>query len=232
MELESKFIEGFNKQYSIRNDGVVISHYRYKYNFHTKDMKLTVKDRIVSPYIDKTKGGLLVELRNTERQVKRRSVVSLVVKYFPLPKVHHNHTTNKIVFLDGDITNCSITNLKYTLSATTVKTFSKEEMKARKVISAKTALEKRINLLPEEERKDFFKIRYIKKLEENTEKVRKEQQKNGLAQRTKVTKSYVSSKLKLKVEELSEELYEAAKTRILIKRKLKQLQDGRKESQS
>ena len=46
-----------------------------------------------------------------------------------------------------------------------------------------------------------------------------------------ISKAYVAGFLNISVKELSEipGLYEAAKTRILIKRKLKQLQDGKKE---
>lgn len=59
MELESKFIEGFNKQYSIRNDGVIIKHWHVRRNkvIHYEDkLLLTNKKQKVQTVINgKTK---------------------------------------------------------------------------------------------------------------------------------------------------------------------------------
>ena len=44
MELQSKFIENTNEQYSIRNDGVVISHYFYCARYD----KTIFRDKILS----------------------------------------------------------------------------------------------------------------------------------------------------------------------------------------
>ena len=55
--LESKFIEGTNKQYSIRNDGVVISHYlstRSGKVYKEKELSVDI-NKSVMIYIDKIK---------------------------------------------------------------------------------------------------------------------------------------------------------------------------------
>lgn len=76
MELQTKFIEGTNEQYSIREDGVVISHYRLRHTplndmyfmiFKNKELKL-LKDTRVN-----------ITIKNVRKSV---SVKKLLFEYF------------------------------------------------------------------------------------------------------------------------------------------------------
>ena len=176
LKLETKFIEGTNNQYSIRNDGVVMIHYqRGNYPGTIRICKRVIKPR---GYVKKNFPDRIIYPTVIIR-AKPFSLKALVLKYFPLEKpegIIGNRTGHK----DGNTFNCSIDNLYY------LDTRSKNDV---------------------------------------IETTKKRNQKH----RDKISESYISSKLGIKVEELPKDLYEAVKTRVLIKRKLKQLQNGQKE---
>ena len=145
MELESKFIEGTNNQYSIRNDGVVIRHY------------------------------------SNNQQFNPGKVTVLVL-----------NSLGKIAY----------------------------PKKASKEQQAKWSLSS------------------YNRLSDQKKEINKEKAKlNRVKDKEQITKNYVIGILKeyhnvdLSVDTINEDLYQAYKTRILIKRKLKEIQDGKKESQ-
>ena len=114
MILESKFIEGTNNQYSIRNDGVVIRHFSIVSNQFI-ETRVSYKDSIV-------KKNLVIRKINPENKLpyvrvllytiegKKRecNVKTLVIKYFTDIKIN---TNTRITHKDNDLFNCSLNNL-------------------------------------------------------------------------------------------------------------------------
>jgi ribosomal protein S6 len=64
----------------------------------------------------------------------------------------------------------------------------------------------------------------------NIDKVKKAYLAYGLKKRAEITKHYVSTNLNISVKDVSDELYQAAKTNLILKRKLKQLKNGQEKS--
>ena len=156
--LQTRFIEGTNQQYSIREDGVVIRHYRYYYN------NIKYEDRFIkSPII------------NCQGKNIRISPIPLVKKYF-------GKTCT--------ICNCSsITN-----------SFPKHRNVCYSCFNKK---------IPH----------YIK----NEVKFKERREKDRKLMVERLTRAYVATSLKIPVNLLTDDLYQATKKRIQIKRKLKQL---------
>jgi hypothetical protein len=75
MELQTKFIEGTNEQYSIREDGAIISHYRIRYNALYKRYYTITKD--IEKKLAEYRCNILVNGVN-----KSFSCVQLVYDYF------------------------------------------------------------------------------------------------------------------------------------------------------
>lgn len=147
LRLETKFIEGTNNQYSIRNDGVVIRHYRYY------QKKLVFKDIIIT--------GDFICHKAKDIKINREA---LIKKYFGKICKYCNQFLPTTSFL------------KHRLVCVNCK---------NKIASNK---------------------------------------------RESLTSNYVAKSLKIFPSLLTEDIYQAAKTRISIKRKIKQLQNGKKES--
>ena len=201
MELESKFIEGTNNQYSIRNDGVVIKHWHLDRNRNK-----FYQDRVCS----KCKGNnedYFTDLITSEGKCIKRSVKGLVASYFNL----HNPFTCKdsylkICFKDSNKSNCSLSNLYYTC-----KDHNKHNVFITEEERQKTANQKRELFLVSEKQKENRKVTNIKHVKKKVEEI---------------TPNYVANLLSLYPSQLTPELYIAGKTRILIKRKIKQIQNG------
>lgn len=106
--LESKFIEGTNNQYSIRNDGVVIRHFSltrhgtYSYKSYTMKIHSSVDIRKVNRI-----NIAFVNLRGKVYVLK-----SLVLKYFPIP-LPENNSVHQVKHKDNNYLNCSVDNLFY-----------------------------------------------------------------------------------------------------------------------
>jgi hypothetical protein len=102
------FIKGYNKKYSIREDGSVIRHYRIN-----KYAKPIYCDRVVKPQINKWKGyeKAIVALSFGKKQHKKS--VSKIMELYFLIKKPNDHTNYKLINKDGNATNNSIENLKY-----------------------------------------------------------------------------------------------------------------------
>lgn len=115
MELESKFIEGTNKQYSIRNDGVVIRHFSIVSNqfittrivYRDKIVKQNLVNRKINP--ENKAPYVRVLLYSLDGKKREINVKVLVIKYFTNIKLHSNI---KIVNKDGNVFNCSLDNLE------------------------------------------------------------------------------------------------------------------------
>lgn len=173
MALESKFIEGTDNQYSIRNDGVVISHYRYhftgivKYEIPVEKKPLYHKN---APYINLC----------CNHKIKHTTIRSLLKSAFGIVKCKDCNNTIEEGIKCKDCKN-----------------------KTRAILSAKWA-------------------------KNNPDTLKKARKISRELNVETVSKSYVAGFLNMPVKELLEipGLYEAAKTRILIKRKIKQIQNG------
>lgn len=80
--METKFIEGTNEQYSIREDGVVIRHYLKKGNNQFVKNTLIYKDVII-PYKQECRGrGEIVAINTLSRKVITLYKNSTLHKYF------------------------------------------------------------------------------------------------------------------------------------------------------
>jgi ribosomal protein S27E len=173
MILESKFIEGTNNQYSIRNDGVIFTHYRYHFTGIVEYEK-PIEKRLLyhkeAPYVNLCSNG----------KIKHTTVRSLLKSYFG--KV-------KCLTCNNDIT---------------------------KGIKCQTCKNKTLVIVNARWRVN------------NPELIKESRRISRELNVETVSKSYVAGFLNIPVKELLEipGLYEAAKTRILIKRKIKQIQNG------
>jgi len=102
--MKKYFIEKTDKRYSIREDGNVVSHYRYYKSgkrYHDKLIKVT--DRC--DY--KRKAYVSIAFLHTRRSIP---VHSLMIKYFRLkpPDIFHTYVLDNI---DGDLFNNNLNNL-------------------------------------------------------------------------------------------------------------------------
>lgn len=101
--METKFIEGTNKQYSIREDGNVIRHYRWD-----KWGNKLIKDVVVKSYIRTKKNSITVVVVFGFPQ-QQHSIRRLMENYFDIEGEY-----SKILgYKDGDKTNHSLSNLYY-----------------------------------------------------------------------------------------------------------------------
>ena len=181
MELESKFIEGTNNQYSIRNDGVVISHYTFSGNV------CTIRDKIIS-----------------QRKLSSQKYITFVSTIY-LIGVQRDIRIESLLYKYFNIQYCRDCNNPV------------ESSKRKYYCTACDRL--------------HVSVKNNRWRENNIDKVKKAYLANGLKKRTEITKHYVSTNLNMSVKDISDELYEAAKTNLILKRKLKQLKNGKKESQ-
>lgn len=193
--METKFIEGTNKQYSIREDGVVIKHFRLN-----RGGSITYNDRVSKVHKGKN-GDYFTDFYTSEGKYFRRSVKGLVAKYFNL---HNPYTCKpgylKICFKDNDKSNCSIDNLYYSerKHPKTNVYFSEEE----RVLELKTKREEYIN----SEQAIINRKRVVKKYLKK--------------QVVNISRSYIANLLKIPIDLLDENLYEHHKKLLLLKREV------------
>jgi hypothetical protein len=76
--MKTKFIEGTNEQYSIREDGIVIKHYYLTYNQYLKTPKIL--NKISYPAISKITNVVSITLSNNKH--KSFAVATLLKNYF------------------------------------------------------------------------------------------------------------------------------------------------------
>jgi hypothetical protein len=173
MELQSKFIEGTNEQYSIRNDGVIISHYTLSGHVCTMRDKVISQRKLSSQkYITFVSTIYVIGIQRDVR------VESLLYKYFNIQYCR-------------DCSSC-VENSKRKYYCTTCD-------------------------------KIHTSVKNNRWRDNNIDKVKKAYLANGLKKRTEITRHYVSTNLNMSVKDVSDELYKAAKTNLILKRKIKQL---------
>ncbi len=219
MELESKFIEGTNEQYSIRNDGVVIRHCRLGYDINSKKNTIFYKDVILTPSIDKKKNAVLLYVKIGDKK-KVMYVRKIVADTFNLPNPYINTgPCVTIAHKDNNPLNCSLNNLYYvgrggiTLSTSIEEKLEKERFQSR---SQKAKSYRNLSAEKRAKRNEYQK-RWEK---ENTDKLLPMKKKSNARVIKDLDKSYVAAKLKLPVSLLTEELYQRKKALIMIKRAL------------
>jgi len=217
--METKFIEGTNKQYSIRKDGTVIRNYKMMYDINLK--KVIPKYKTVIPKLSINKKLNAVIFDVTVNKIRKKFYVrEVVAKHFNL----HNPFVNKgpcvtIGHKDNNPLNCSLENLYYKgRTGITLYTSLDEKIKNRKESQNLISKKAYANASYEE------KQRIIKRIAEwgknNPDKVkinRKVANKNTIE---KLQKSYVAAKLKIPVNELFDDLYKHQKKVMSFKRKL------------
>ena len=220
MELESKFIEGTNNQYSIRNDGVVISHYIHKYNINLKEMSIFYRDKIIKLRLKQRTNNIMVSIpyNNIFKEVP---VKNLVAKAFNMPNPYINKgNTILISYKDDNPFNCSYDNLYYKAKVKGNIYITEQEKKEDYIKrKQKNSLNRYHNLTKEQ---------YLRKIEvmkiwqnKNLEKVLKTKKINSKKHTENITKSYVSAKLHISTKDMPEELYELYKNTLLLYRLIK-----------
>ena len=115
LELETKFIEGTDNQYSIRNDGVVIRHFSIVSNqfitakivYKDKIIKKHLVDRKINPENKLPYVRVLLYIIGEEKK-KECNVKVLVMKHFTDVKIN---THTRITHKDNNVFNCSLDNL-------------------------------------------------------------------------------------------------------------------------
>ena len=101
--LQTRFIEGTNQQYSIREDGVVVGHYRYD-----KWGNKLVKDRIFKGY-KRTKNNSISIVFTLGSPQQQHSLRTLMETYFDI----EGKPSNILGYKDNDNTNYKLSNLFY-----------------------------------------------------------------------------------------------------------------------
>lgn len=192
--MQTKFIEGTNEQYSIREDGVVIRHYMSHRDFNTGKMVMSYKKVKVYGSLNIKSGRRVnIKINNKLTQV---NVPRLVLESFTNTKFYGK--CFKILYKDNDMRNCSLDNLEMTLPKGKTLSTKKEQENS-------------------EREKSALRYQTIYKFDLNYMNNARKKQKNNV---NKISKSYIASLCKLKKTELSNDLYKLYKSNILVKRKL------------
>lgn len=216
--MESHFIKGTNKQYSIREDGKLIRHYSL-----SRDGKKNkvYKDVLVKPRLGKHNSVYYSVCG------KQGTLHNLVSEYYSIKNDYTHIGSNhlKIVHLDGDPFNCSVSNLEFVPRKSVVITCKNLSYKEKEHIYYKRSYSKNRDKI----------IQYIKKYADNNKSLISQRNKayrclnkeylllKSKKERERIDKAYAASKLGLSVKELTEELYNLYKTNLKIKRKLSNL---------
>jgi hypothetical protein len=222
MELESKFIEGTNNQYSIRNDGVVISHWRENYDINLKRNIIIYKDKVLNPSLNKLTNIVHLHIKIGEKRNRNSYLKKIVADTFKLPNPYVNiGSAITIAHKDNNPLNCSLDNLYYkgrgsVILATSIE--EKKEIRRQRNLGYKKKSYENLSLEKRIHRKDYAK----KWLKENPEKAKEIQKKTNARVIQDLDKSYIAAKLKLPISLLTENLYQSQKAIIMNKRLLAQ----------
>lgn len=190
--MKTKFIEGTNKQYSIREDGVFTRYYTINYNINTKNFDKTIfKEEIL-----KDKKGT-VYIGNH----KRISTNKLLRQYF-----------KQVYCIKCKVKVEDLTVGKRTKSiCINCKTIPSKRIYIRKPVKPLlTDEQKKINL--QKSRKNWEK--------NNIEKIKKNIDRNNKRKFNELPKYEIASRLGINVKDLTDDLYNHHKINIKIKRLL------------
>jgi hypothetical protein len=189
MELQTKFIEGTNKQYSIREDGVVTRHYK--------------KNRGGSI----TFGDIIIKCQKNGYEIYFNSIPKLITKSNLL-----HQTFGHILCRD-----CNQKMIQYrVVKENIVSQKCSLCLKPRSKQSKESKQQWRDN--NPEKVLDIRKRSYLKHKENYKEKYASKRKQLKQKEVKEISKSYVATKLKISVEDLSDELYKHHKNLILFKR--------------
>jgi hypothetical protein len=185
--METKFIEGTNEQYSIREDGVVIRHYKYR---GRKEYNHKIKEDVIIEYKKHPTRNCNYIVVNSNNKIYNWFKNSLLAKYF-----------NIII-----CPNCNKT-IKTTVHIRVCDKCIKETL----------------NKLSRKWRKnnpELSKLSMRKSFHKNYHKYRPTILEKAKTKRTNITKNYVSSKLNIPINDLTDDMYNLFKANLKIKRLL------------
>jgi hypothetical protein len=215
----TKFIEGTNEQYSIREDGVFIRHYKKKYNTNLKKNIIIYKEEKNFGY--NSANAVKVSVRVNEIK-KVYCLKYLVAKAFNLYNPYDLKVNCPkaitIAHKDGNFLNCSLDNLYYrTIVGIPVHSSLEEKMKYKlRQKEIEKEKEKRRRIEHREKlnaRAKAWRNANLVKCSISSVKTRQKSIKN-------VNRHYAASKLGIPVALLTDDLYENYKATLLVKRKL------------
>jgi hypothetical protein len=183
--MKSHFIEGTNKQYSIREDGVVIRHYKYK---GRKEYNKIIKEDIIIKYKKHPKRNCNYIVIRSNNKTFNWFKNSLLAEYFNIiicPKC------NKIINTTLHIRVCN-------------KCIADNELKLR--LTWRENNKEKVN---SSTKKSYYKNYY---------KYQPGIIENAKIKRMNIHKNYVSSKLNILNNDLSDDMYNLYKANLNVKR--------------
>lgn len=196
--MKSKYIEGTEKKYSIREDGQVIRHYKNNYDINQKKVIRTYNNKILVP--DKSK-----RVRINLKSITIRKLLRQEFGFVCCNKCNHKIYTNSNSRRSKELCdNCLIKNQK---------DYHHNQYMKRRVL-------KPIVLLSEEQKKINIQKSREKWIKGNPEKLEEATYKRNKRKFKNLPKYEIASRLGLKVSELTDELYNEYKNLILFKRKV------------
>lgn len=199
-QLKTKFIEGTNNQYSIRNDGEVIMHY-----------KLTWKGNKTAISVDKIMRKYCNTYVTISKEGKNICLVinTLLIKYF----------NYKLCTKCGSIKS-ALNHICDSCKKEATKEYNK---KSRHLYEAQKSVYQKKYCHTEK-----YKLKQLERSKTEAYKATRKKLNDKAKAKAleELPKWLVAKYLNLKAEDLCDKYYEASKINILLKRKLKQLQNG------
>ena len=189
MQLQTKFIEGTNEQYSIREDGVVIRHYKKNRGGSFSYGNIIIKSQ---------KKGYEIYFNSIPKFITKSNLLHQTFGHIVCRDCNQKMTQYN-VFKE------KVISQKCRLCRKPSPKQSKESVQKWKDNNPEKVLDMRRRSYLKH--KEHYKEKYAFKRKEYKQKEVKE-----------ISKLYIASKLKISVKDLSDELYEHHKNLILFKR--------------
>ena len=222
--MKTKYIEGTNKRYSIREDGVLTRHYRYYKDINDNMIyKASYKDVIIKTKLNKN-NHLTYSIRINKKS-KSGYISTLVAEYFNI-KNPYLFSSSKVAYRDNNPNNCNVDNIYFTnQNGKTSYTSKKESISAKKEYNRKY----KINSYHKNKgnKKYMMRLRknnkthYLKLKKENPEKVANKYNKHNRIHTNQLSDSYVSAKIGFSVNLLPEQIIELKRNQLKLHRELK-----------
>jgi hypothetical protein len=197
--MKTKFIEGTNQQYSIREDGVVFRHYTHKYDINTKTFNKILLDNVIAKQQHVSNGCITVFIGKQFNTAM--SINKLLRSHFGF--IFCTKCKNKV----EDITE----GVKPKRLCNNCKRIPKKRISK--------SISNRIFLTEEERKINIKKSREKWKLN-NPEKLEKHIVHQRKIKTEKLPKYEVASRINIPTSLLTDEFYENYKATLLVKRKL------------
>jgi hypothetical protein len=222
--MKTKFIKGTNKQYSIREDGILTRHYRYYRDINDNMIrKISYKDVIIKTKLNKD--NHLQYCIRINGKTKNSYIATLVAEYFNVENPYSS-SSFKIAYRDNNPNNCSVDNIYFTNQKGKTSYTSKEEaMSARKEQNR----ENQRNSYNKNKGKKKYVMRlrknqkryYLKLKKEDPEKVANKYNKFNKIYVNQMSDSYVAAKIGFSVKLLPEDLIELKRKQLKLHREIK-----------